>query len=118
MSRRQHERVSRFQAEVETSLRVAAVAFRDDDVERSILAAVRLWWRSGLRGRRFVQLIQRAREITQARVSVGAVQRGQPGRREAMPYFFTVLCDLVKRDCQRINNYSRINRKDAVRARS
>jgi hypothetical protein len=101
VSRRQHERGSRFQADIEASMRVAAVVFRDDDVESSIVTAVRLWWGSGIRGRRFVQLVQRAREITQERVSVGAIERGQPGRREAMPYFLTVLRDLVNGDSLR-----------------
>ncbi len=71
---------------------------RDDDVERSIAAAVRLWWGSGVRGRRFVQLVHQAREITQERISLGRVERGEPGRREAAPYFLAVLCDLVSGD--------------------
>jgi hypothetical protein len=34
--------------------------------------------------------------VTQERISVGGVGRGEPGRREAMPYFFAVLRDLVR----------------------
>ncbi len=98
MSRRQHERGSRFRRDIEASVRVAAVAFRDNDVQASVAAAVRLWWGSGLRGRRFVQLVRQAREITQERVSLGTVERGQPGRWEAAPYFLAVLRDLVSRD--------------------
>ena len=98
MSRRQHERVSRFEVDIQASVRVAAVAFRDNDIEGSVAAVVRLWWGSGLRGRRFVQLVGQAREITQERVSLGLVERGQPGRREAAPYFLVVLRDLVNRD--------------------
>jgi hypothetical protein len=95
VSRRQHERASSFQGDIEASVRLAAVAFRDNDVEHSITAAARLWWGSRLRGRRFVQLVHQAREITQVRISLGAIKRGQPGRRNAMPYFLAVLRDLV-----------------------
>jgi hypothetical protein len=71
------------------------LVFRADDVEASVTAAVRLWWTSHLRGRRFAQLVQRARSVTHERVSVGGVERGEPGQREAMPYFWAVLRDLV-----------------------
>lgn len=53
MSQRQHNRGSRFTADIETSVRVVAVAFRDNDVEQSTAAVVHLWWNSGLRGRHF-----------------------------------------------------------------
>ena len=96
MSRRQTERGSRFQVEIEDGVRLAAAEFRDDDVEASVNSAVRLWWTSRLRGRRFAQLVRHAREITHARISLGSVERGEPGRREAMPYFFAVLRNLVK----------------------
>ena len=56
MSRRQTERGSRFQVEIEDGVRLAAVYFRDNDVEASVNTAVRLWWASRLRGRRFWQL--------------------------------------------------------------
>jgi hypothetical protein len=98
VSRRQHERGSRFQVDIEVSVRVAAVAFRDNDIETSVAAAVHLWLGSGLRGRRFAQLVRRAREVTRERVSLGLVERGRPGRREAMPYFLAVLQDLVSQD--------------------
>jgi len=98
VSRRQSERGSRFQAEIENGVRVAAMAFRDDDSEVSVKTVVRLWWRSGLRSRRFAKLVRQAREVTQVRVSLGLVKRGQAGRREAMPYFLAVLQDLVNRD--------------------
>lgn len=71
------------------------MAFRDNDVEASITTAIRLWWASRLRGRRFAQLVQEARAITQARISLGGIGKGDAGRREAMPYFFAVLRDLV-----------------------
>jgi hypothetical protein len=98
MSRRQHERASRFQIDIEEQVRIAAVTFRDNDVEASIDVAVRLWWTSRLRGRRFAQLLRQARDVTQQRISLSVVERGEPGRREAMPYFLVVLRDLVERN--------------------
>ena len=90
MSHRQHERASRFLVDIEREMRSAAAAFRDNDVEASTAVAVRLWWSSGLRGRRFAHLLHQARDVTQARISIGAVERGEPGQREAMPYFLAV----------------------------
>jgi hypothetical protein len=98
MSRRQGERTSRFQVEVEADVRSAAVAFRDNDVDASVTTAVRLWWTSRMRGRRFAQLVRQARDLTQQRISLGLVEHGEPGRREAMPYFFALLRDLVDQD--------------------
>ena len=98
MSRRQGERVSRLGVQIESGVRSASVAFRDNDVEASISTAMRLWWTSRLRARRFVQLVYQARDVTQSRISVGVVEHGEPGRREAMPYFFAVLRDLVDHD--------------------
>ena len=95
MSRREGERASRFQVEIEQGVRRAAVAFRADDVEASVSAAVRLWWTSHLRGRRFAQLVRQAYDVTQARISLGSVERGDAGQREAMPYFLAVLRDLA-----------------------
>ena len=75
----------------------AATMFRDNDPDASVRAAVRLWWTSRLRGRRFASLVRQAREITQERIfSLGVVERGEAGQREAMSYFFAVLHDLVK----------------------
>src|SRR5438045_224900 len=98
MSRRQHERASRFQVDIEQALRAAAATFRDNDVETSTAVVVRLWWTSRLRGRRFVQLVGQAREVTATRISAGGVERGEPGRRQAMPYFLAVLRDLTKQE--------------------
>ena len=98
MSRRQRERTSVFQGEIETGVRSAAVGFGENDVEASVTRVVRLWWTSRLRGRRFAQLVYQARDVTRQRVSLGVVQRGEPGRREAMPYFFAVLRDLVDQE--------------------
>jgi hypothetical protein len=95
MSRRQKQRVSHFQEDMEAGVRSAAASFRDNDAETSISVAIRLWWTSGLRGRRFAMLVRQAHEITQERISLGMVERGEPGRRAAMPYFFAVLDDLV-----------------------
>src|SRR4051794_20661980 len=100
MSRRQGERTSRFQAEIESGIRSAATAFRDNDVEASITTAVRLWWASRLRGRRFAQLVQAARDVTQQRISLGVIGKGEAGQRQAMPYFFAVLRDLVDQQKQ------------------
>jgi hypothetical protein len=98
MSRRQSERTSRFQAQIESGIRSAATAFRDNDVDASITAAIRLWGASRMRGRRFAQLVQQACDVTQQRISLGVIQKGEPGRREAMPYFFAVLRELVDRE--------------------
>jgi hypothetical protein len=95
MSRRQCERGSRFQVDIEQEVRSAAAAFRDNDVEASMAVTRRLWWSSRLRGRRFAQLLREARDVTQARISVGVVERGEPGQRQAMPYFLAVLRHLV-----------------------
>lgn len=95
VSERQHQRVSRFAAEIEASVRSAALAFRADDAEASVSAALRMWWTSHLRGRRFAQLVREAYEITQARISLGSVEGGEAGHRQAMPYFLAVLQDLV-----------------------
>jgi hypothetical protein len=98
MSRRQPERASRFLSEIETGVRSAAVELRDNDIEASVATAVRLWWTSRLRGRRFAQLVYQARDATRQRISLGVVQLGEPGRRTAMPYFFAVLRDLVDQE--------------------
>jgi hypothetical protein len=98
MSQRQRERTSRFQVEIDMGVRSAAVDFCDNDVEASVTTAVRLWWASRLRGRRFAQLVYQARDVTRQRISLGVVQHGEPGRRKAMPYFFAVLRDLVDRE--------------------
>ncbi len=98
MSRRQHERASRFEVDIEQAVRVAAATFRDNDVETSIAVVLRLWWTSRLRGRRFAQLVAHARGLTAARISVGGVKRGEPGQREAMPYFLAVLRQLAERE--------------------
>lgn len=95
MSRRQHERASRFEVDIEQAVRGAAATFRDNDVETSTAVVLRLWWTSRLRGRRFAQLVAHARELTAARISVGGVERGEPGQRHAMPYFLAVLRDLT-----------------------
>ena len=98
MSRRQNERASRFQVDIEQQVRSVAIAFRDNDVETSTAVVVRLWWTSRLRGRRFAQLLRQARDVTQARISTGAVELGEPGRRQAMPYFLAVLRGLVNQE--------------------
>jgi hypothetical protein len=95
VSRRQGERASRYQGEIEAAVRNCALVFRADDVEASVRAAQRMWWTSHLRGRRFAQLVHQARSVTQERISVGGVDCGEAGRREAMPYFWATLRDLV-----------------------
>ena len=101
MRSRSSERASRYRAEIELDVRSAATKFRDNDQEASVARALRLWWSSGVRGPRFAQLIQRTTEITQGRISLGAVQRGEAGCREAMPYFFEVLRHLANDERQR-----------------
>ena len=98
VSRRQNERSSLFLEQIESSIRNASTVFRDNDVESSVTTAVRLWWTSRLRGRRFAQLVQHAHDVTQQRISLGVIQKGEPGQRGAMPYFFAVLRDLVNRE--------------------
>jgi hypothetical protein len=98
MSLRQHERASRFQVDIEQAVRSAAMAFRDNNVDASTETVIRLWWTSRLRGRRFAQLLQQARQLTQQRISLGAIERGQPGQREAMPYFLAVVRQLAERE--------------------
>ena len=98
MSRRQNERASRFLVDIEQQVRSAATTFRDNDVEASTAVAMRLWWTSRLRGRRFAQLLRQARDVTQARISTGVVELGEPGRRQAMPYFLAVLRSLVNQE--------------------
>jgi hypothetical protein len=98
MSHRQTERPSRFASELETLVLAAGGRFRDDDPDQSVRTAIRLWSGSHMRGRRFVQLVQEASSRTSERVSLGSVERGTPGRREAMPYFFAILRDLVAQE--------------------
>jgi hypothetical protein len=83
------------------------MVFRDNDVEGSVTTAIRLWWTSRLRGRRFAQLVQHAHDVTQQRISLGVIQKGEPGQRDAMPYFFAVLRDLVNREPPRAGRHSR-----------
>jgi len=106
MSRRQMERQSGFRVEIEDGVRNAAAAFRDNDAESSVTTAVRMWWTSRLRGRRFAQLVQQARDVTHKRISLGVVEYGAPGQREAMPYFFSVLDDLVDQAQRRLEQRS------------
>jgi hypothetical protein len=94
------ERALRYRSEIGLAVRAAAVKFRDNDQDASVVRAFRMWWSSGIRGPRFAQLIQQATDVTQARISLGAVQRGGAGRRQAMPYFFEVLRGLTKDDRQ------------------
>jgi hypothetical protein len=98
MSRRQTERASRFATDVDMLVRAAGSRFRDDDPDQSTRTALRIWWGSRMRGHRFVQLLQESTKRTSARVSLGAVTRGKPGQREAMPYFFATLRDLVAQE--------------------
>ena len=98
MSQRQRERTSLLRGEIETGVRRAAVELHDNDVEASVATAVRLWWTSRLRGRRFAQFVYQARDVARQRISLGVVQHGEPGQRKAMPYFFAVLRDLVDQE--------------------
>jgi hypothetical protein len=59
-----------------------------------------------MRGRRFAQFVQQARDITQQRISLGVIDGGEPGRRAAMPYFFAVLRDLVEQERLRVPRHS------------
>src|SRR5260370_30335781 len=101
MRSRGSERAWRYRVEIELDVRSAATKFRDNDQEASVATALRVWWSSGMRGARFAEVIRRATEITQARISLGTVERGGAGRREAMPYFFEVLRHLANDERQR-----------------
>ena len=107
VSRRQNERSSLFRGQIESSIRNASTMFRDNDMESSVATAVRLWWTSRIRGRRFAQLVQHAHDVTQQRISLGVIQKGEPGQRGAMPYFFAVLRDLVDRESPTAGQRSR-----------
>ncbi len=74
---------------------VISSEFRDDDAQRTAGTLAHLWWNSGLRERRFVALLQQARDITKARISAGQIPSGEPGRRQAMPYCLAVLRSLL-----------------------
>jgi hypothetical protein len=65
--------------------------FRDDDPERTLKVIFHMWWNTGLREQRFVEVVQAVRAITKKRIAAGQVQLGDPGRRRAMPYFLAVL---------------------------
>lgn len=106
MSQRQRERTSHFRVEIEMGVRSAALDFCDNDVDASVTTAVRLWWTSRLRGRRFAQLVYQARDVTRQRISLGVVEHGEPGQRAAMPYFFAVLRDLVEQYPQQKGQHS------------
>jgi hypothetical protein len=73
--------------------------FRDDQPEWTAETLAHIWWNSGVRVSRFIDLLQQARDITKARISAGQVTSGEPGRRHAMAYCLTVLRGLLpKRD--------------------
>ena len=74
---------------------VISSEFRDDDAQRTADTLAHMWWNSGLRERRFVALLQQARDTTKARISAGQIQSGEPGRRQAMPYCLAVLRSLL-----------------------
>ena len=95
MSRRQHERTSRFSDEIGALARSASLAFRDEDPDGSMTIIYAAWWNSGLRGRTFTRLLMDATAITKQRISTGAIRAGIPGHRAAMPYFLAVLTQLI-----------------------
>lgn len=102
MSQRQRERYSRYRHVIETLVHGAATSFRDDDPERPSLSARRMSWTSRLRGRTFCRLVEDAARITRQRVSASNVESGEPGRREAMPYFLAVLRQLATEAAARL----------------
>jgi hypothetical protein len=95
MSKRQHERASRFSDEIGALAGSASLAFRDEDPDGSMKVIYAAWWNSGLRGRTFTRLLTEATVITKQRISTGAIRAGVPGHRAAMPYFLAVLTKLV-----------------------
>jgi hypothetical protein len=57
MSRRQHERDSRFGDVNEALAQGASLAFRDEDPAGSMKVIYVTWWNSGLRGHTFTRLL-------------------------------------------------------------
>ena len=88
---RSQTRTSRAGSLLAVAADVVCDEFRDDDLERTLKVIFHMWWNTGLRERRFVDLVQAARSITKKRIAAGQVQLGDPGRRRAMPYFLAVL---------------------------
>ena len=80
---------------VKQDAEVISSEFRDDDAQRTADTLARMWWNSGLRERRFVALLQQARDITKARISAGQIHSGEPGRRQAVAYCLMVLRRLL-----------------------
>ena len=73
-----------------------ARAFRDDAVQQSVETAHHLWWNSRVPLQAFAELLDRAALVTKQTISSGRIRHGEPGARQAMPYFFRVLrtlCD-------------------------
>jgi len=73
-----------------------ARAFRDDAVQQSVETAHHLWWNSRVPLQTFAELLDRAALVTKQTISSGRIRHGEPGARQAMPYFFRVLrtlCD-------------------------
>jgi hypothetical protein len=78
MSRRQAERSSRFRVEIEDSMRLAAANFRDNDVEASMTQKFDCGGRVVCAVGASRILSSKAREVTQAQISLGRVE--QAGR--------------------------------------
>ena len=76
--------------------------FRDDDPPRSQARAHHIWWNSGLPRRRFLTLVEMARERTLEQVSRGRVRAGQAGQRRSMGYFFAILEELARDETDRL----------------
>jgi hypothetical protein len=72
-----------------------AVELGDDDQERSLARAHRLWWNSKLERYRFHNAMKAAKHVTLARMANGQVS-GRP-----MAYFFGVLSGAVADQCVR-----------------
>ena len=83
MAERQLSRGTRPRQRTTRAGRLLAVAadvvcreFRDDDAQRTLGVLFHMWWNTGLREQRFVEVVQQARAITKRRIAAGQVELG------------------------------------------
>lgn len=69
---------------------------RDTDPGGSIGTLQNIWKASPTPASALMETMQEARQVTKQRISSGVIRNGEPGRREAMAYFFRVLEDRLK----------------------
>lgn len=77
-------------------LRDIGKELRDTDQRGSVGRIVNLWRQSGLPVEEFLLRMYQARDVAKEAISKGAVRNGEPGRRNAMAYWFKVLEQMCK----------------------